>query len=91
MAVECKTANQRLVQFLSRLHDPVTLLQCVCERALLRTLQGGCSAPVAVDSQVGEGKVSWHELFHFALKELGLIHSCLAADFMKLGQTWHCA
>ncbi|XP_038066028.1 porphobilinogen deaminase-like [Patiria miniata] len=57
MATECRSDNPRLMRFLSTLHDPVTLLQCVCERALLRTLQGGCSAPVAADSQVADGKI----------------------------------
>ncbi|XP_033641530.1 porphobilinogen deaminase-like [Asterias rubens] len=59
MAVETKSSNKQLIQFLSKLHDPSTLLQCVCERALLKTLQGGCSAPVACHSLVTDSEIKF--------------------------------
>lgn len=52
LGVEVLEQNSSLIKMLSTLNHPETVLQCVCERALLRTLQGGCSAPVAVRTEV---------------------------------------
>ena len=30
-------------------------MRCIAERALLKTLEGGCSAPVAVDTRYQDG------------------------------------
>jgi hydroxymethylbilane synthase len=34
---------------IQRIEDPLVRKMCIAERSLLRTLQGGCSSPVAVN------------------------------------------
>ncbi|XP_072049410.1 porphobilinogen deaminase-like [Amphiura filiformis] len=58
LAVETKTNNQQLIKFISQLHHPETLLRCVAERALLRALSGGCSAPVGTHSILENNQLS---------------------------------
>ena len=53
MAVECRSFDLETLDLLSPLTHRDTLVQCLSERALLRTLEGGCSVPIAVSSQVG--------------------------------------
>lgn len=48
LAVECRENDQHIIDVLSILHDPETLLSVLAERSFLRKLGGGCSAPVAV-------------------------------------------
>ncbi|XP_071484156.1 porphobilinogen deaminase-like [Diadema antillarum] len=57
LGVEIKTRNRHMQQVLSSLNHPQTLLRCVAERALLKTLEGGCSAPVAVHTDVNDGEL----------------------------------
>ena len=52
MAVECRSFDLETLDLLSPLTHRDTLVQCLSERALLRTLEGGCSVPIAVSSQV---------------------------------------
>lgn len=40
------------MSLLEPLYDVETTLRCVCERSFLKTLGGGCSAPVAVSSNL---------------------------------------
>jgi hydroxymethylbilane synthase len=47
LAVECREADTALVAELAALDDPLTRAAVVAERALLRRLEAGCSAPVA--------------------------------------------
>ncbi|XP_072166326.1 porphobilinogen deaminase-like [Diadema setosum] len=57
LGVEIKTRNRHMQQVLSGLNHPQTLLRCVAERALLKTLEGGCSAPVAVHTEINDGEL----------------------------------
>ncbi|CAK9826188.1 Porphobilinogen deaminase [Anthophora retusa] len=50
LGVECRETDWRILSLLEPLHDVDTTLRCVCERSFLKTLGGGCSAPVAVSS-----------------------------------------
>ncbi|KAK7866802.1 hypothetical protein R5R35_005236 [Gryllus longicercus] len=50
LAVECREDDLRVRRLLEPLHDAATALRVLAERAFLRTLGGGCSAPVAVRS-----------------------------------------
>ncbi|KAF6026504.1 HMBS [Bugula neritina] len=54
MAVECRSFDIETLELLSKLSHKETLLRCLAERALLRTLEGGCSVPIAVFSKVAE-------------------------------------
>ncbi|XP_065347724.1 porphobilinogen deaminase [Cloeon dipterum] len=49
LAIECRSDDQKTVDFLAPLHDRSTVLRVVAERSLLKKLGGGCSAPVAVN------------------------------------------
>lgn len=55
MAVECRSFDIETLDMLSPLHDRDTLLRVVAERALLRSLEGGCSVPVACHTEVLDG------------------------------------
>jgi hydroxymethylbilane synthase len=47
LAVECRSGDQSLVELLASLDDEHTRAAVTAERALLSTLEAGCSAPVA--------------------------------------------
>jgi hydroxymethylbilane synthase len=50
LAVECRTNDAFVLNLLSKLCDLKTQCRILVERSFLKTLGGGCSAPVAVDS-----------------------------------------
>lgn len=52
LAVECREDDLRIRRLLEPLHDAATALRVLAERAFLRTLGGGCSAPVAARSRL---------------------------------------
>ncbi|XP_017758665.1 PREDICTED: porphobilinogen deaminase [Eufriesea mexicana] len=56
LGVECREADWKILSLLEPLYDVETTLRCVCERSFLKTLSGGCSAPVAVCSTL-ENKI----------------------------------
>lgn len=58
LAVECRENDVKTLEMLSTLHDPETLLVVLAERSFLRTLEGGCSAPVAVCTKLNEGSMN---------------------------------
>ncbi|CAL7936544.1 unnamed protein product [Xylocopa violacea] len=54
LGVECREADWKILSLLEPLYDVETTLRCVCERSFLKTLGGGCSAPVAVSSTLSD-------------------------------------
>lgn len=54
LGVECRESDWKILSLLEPLYDVETTLRCVCERSFLKTLGGGCSAPVAVSSALLE-------------------------------------
>ncbi|XP_034947111.1 porphobilinogen deaminase [Chelonus insularis] len=54
LGIECREADWKILSLLEPLTDVDTTLRCVCERSFLKTLGGGCSAPVAVSSSLVE-------------------------------------
>ena len=50
LGLEIRAGDERMREFLSVLADGSTTLACGAERSLLKTLQGGCSAPVGVET-----------------------------------------
>ncbi|XP_037312032.2 porphobilinogen deaminase-like [Pungitius pungitius] len=52
LAVEVRARDADILEMVSVLHDPETVLRCIAERAFLRQLEGGCSVPVAVHTEV---------------------------------------
>ena len=56
LAVECRHDDHDLVEALGALDDGPTRAAVTAERALLATLEAGCSAPVAAYAEVAEGE-----------------------------------
>lgn len=55
LAIECRSEDADLVTELARLDDPHTRAAVEAERAVLATLEGGCSAPIGALADVVEG------------------------------------
>ncbi|KAG0711658.1 Porphobilinogen deaminase [Chionoecetes opilio] len=57
LAVECREEDSATLALLSSLGHRNTTVAAVAERGLMRTLEGGCSAPVAVHTKVTEDQL----------------------------------
>ncbi|XP_074496250.1 porphobilinogen deaminase-like isoform X2 [Sebastes fasciatus] len=57
LAVEVRAKDTDILEMVSVLHDPDTVLRCIAERAFLRQLEGGCSVPVAVNTEVKDSQL----------------------------------
>ncbi|MEV4631094.1 hydroxymethylbilane synthase [Micromonospora sp. NPDC049523] len=55
LAVECRGDDQDLIELLALLDHAPTRAAITAERALLATLEAGCSAPVAAFAELAEG------------------------------------
>uniref|UniRef100_UPI0035902906 porphobilinogen deaminase-like n=1 Tax=Myxine glutinosa TaxID=7769 RepID=UPI0035902906 len=58
LAVETRVGDDIILSQLSMLTDQSTALRCIAERAFLRKLEGGCSVPVAVHSELENDQLS---------------------------------
>jgi hydroxymethylbilane synthase len=56
LAVECRLDDHDLVELLGSLDHAPTRAAVTAERALLATLEAGCSAPVAAYAELAEGE-----------------------------------
>ena len=56
LAIECRTDDTDLVAALARLDDHATRAAVTAERAVLATLEAGCSAPLGALAEVVEGE-----------------------------------
>ena len=54
MGIECREDDNQMISLLQCLEHRPTTLRCLCERAFLRTLQGGCQVPIAVHSEYSD-------------------------------------
>lgn len=54
LAVQCRAGDERMVELLAAIEDPVSRATTSAERAFLRALGGGCAAPVAAHARVVE-------------------------------------
>ncbi|XP_057179754.1 hydroxymethylbilane synthase a isoform X2 [Triplophysa rosa] len=52
LAVEVRAQDKDILKMVSVLNHSDTVLRCISERAFLRQLEGGCSVPVAVHTEV---------------------------------------
>jgi hydroxymethylbilane synthase len=55
LAVECRSDNPDLVELLAALDHAPSRATVTAERAMLATLEAGCSAPVAAHAELAEG------------------------------------
>ncbi|EFA03098.1 porphobilinogen deaminase [Tribolium castaneum] len=62
LAVECRESDEKTIELLKPLYDVQTALRVISERSFLKTLGGGCSAPVAVSSDLSRLKDNKHTL-----------------------------
>ncbi|EME86031.1 uncharacterized protein MYCFIDRAFT_39769 [Pseudocercospora fijiensis CIRAD86] len=51
LGIETRTGDERTQELLSQIGDQKTWLQALAERALMRTLEGGCSVPIGVETE----------------------------------------
>lgn len=58
MAAECRADDTETLALLSQIHDLDTAMACIAERAFLKTLEGGCSVPVAVFTDIKDSQLS---------------------------------
>ncbi len=52
IGITCRTDDQRALQWLERLNDPVTMIRITAERAFLFTLDGSCRTPIAALAEI---------------------------------------
>ena len=57
MAIEIRSADRWLQEFLRPLHDAATAASVAAERALLRGLGGGCQMPIGAVAEVAGGRL----------------------------------
>uniref|UniRef100_A0A2C9JTX4 hydroxymethylbilane synthase n=1 Tax=Biomphalaria glabrata TaxID=6526 RepID=A0A2C9JTX4_BIOGL len=57
MAVECRADDEATLQLLNRIHDHTSTIACTAERAYLRKLEGGCSVPVSVFTEISDNQM----------------------------------
>ena len=59
LGIECRVGDERVKKLLEGVGHGGTWLECLAERSLLRTLEGGCSVPIGVETEwesaAGEG------------------------------------
>ncbi|KAK3555709.1 hypothetical protein QTP86_029075 [Hemibagrus guttatus] len=57
LAVEVRACDVDILEMVSVLHDRDTVLRCIAERAFLKRLEGGCSVPVAVHTEMKDSQL----------------------------------
>ena len=55
LGIEIREDDSETLKIIQPIEDPLTRWICIAERSMLRTLQGGCSSPVAVNCTVESG------------------------------------
>ena len=51
LGIEVRKHDTDILDILAKVGDSDTTLACLAERSLLRTLEGGCSAPLGVETE----------------------------------------
>ncbi|RYO95035.1 hypothetical protein DL766_007558 [Monosporascus sp. MC13-8B] len=58
LGIEARADDEKTLDLLRALEDNSTMLACEAERSIMRTLEGGCSVPIGVETEwVGENKL----------------------------------
>jgi hydroxymethylbilane synthase len=55
LAMECRAGDERILNIVRRLEDKQVALACEAERSVMRTLEGGCSVPIGVETHWVDG------------------------------------
>ena len=57
VGIETRASDQKTLQLIAKVNDLPIALACTAERSLLRKLEGGCSAPLGVETRwIGDGE-----------------------------------
>ncbi|TDZ19180.1 Porphobilinogen deaminase [Colletotrichum sidae] len=56
IGVEARAGDERVMSLLKEYEHRPTMLACVAERSLMRTLEGGCSVPIGVETKWTESE-----------------------------------
>ncbi|KJZ71276.1 Porphobilinogen deaminase [Hirsutella minnesotensis 3608] len=57
LGIECRQGDERVLEALRRIQDDRTMMACYAERSLMRTLEGGCSVPIGVETRWIDGEL----------------------------------
>lgn len=57
LAVQCRTDDEQLVSLLGTIDDPLSRHIVTAERILLSVLEGGCTLPISVNTEVSIGEI----------------------------------
>jgi hydroxymethylbilane synthase len=58
LCIEIREGDQKMMDLLEKLAEKDVTLACLAERSLMRTLEGGCSVPIGVETEwVEKGKL----------------------------------
>ena len=57
IGIECRKGDKRILDILQQLEEPQLTLACAAERSLMRTLEGGCSVPIGVETSWVDNKL----------------------------------
>lgn len=55
LGIEIRKDDQTVIEMLNKIGHRQTTLACLAERSLLKTLEGGCSAPLGVETEWVQG------------------------------------
>lgn len=80
LAVECREDDFETLSLLSILNHETTVYRVVTERALLKVLEGGCSAPVAVSTDLNDDMLLTLQAGVFSLDGSEAIITSLSVD-----------
>lgn len=50
LAIECREGDERVLAIVKSLQNSKTTMSCLVERSLMRSLEGGCSVPIGVET-----------------------------------------
>ncbi|CEJ83980.1 Putative Porphobilinogen deaminase [[Torrubiella] hemipterigena] len=50
LAIECREGDERVLEIVKALQNSKTTMSCLVERSLMRSLEGGCSVPIGVET-----------------------------------------
>ncbi|XP_071040124.1 porphobilinogen deaminase isoform X1 [Parasteatoda tepidariorum] len=56
LAIECRESDVQTIELLSQISDKNTTLRCIAERSFMKSLEGGCSVPIAVNSSIDKNE-----------------------------------
>ncbi|XP_039761708.1 porphobilinogen deaminase isoform X2 [Pararge aegeria] len=90
LAVECRSDNQQILDMLAPFNHPETYCRILAERSFLKTLGGGCSAPVGVSTKLTSLDTNFQLAITggvWSLDGLTKVEHTMAQTFAQIKQT----